>query len=183
MTAIVKLAGRGEAAHDDTARTFARKVAPNLAPIRYADPVAWAVTAAIARALDPLEHVVAQAHDRAGVVVTSADGPTEAITSIREASQRGTSSPVRFPAANAGSLAGLASIAFAFRGPTLVLTLPPSRGVPVALLLAEAWVRRGVASFVALAACSRTTTRCLLVGEEGTPLDAERDVAWLLEVP
>jgi hypothetical protein len=179
----LRLAGRGEAVHSPAGRPPASAYARSIASIRYADPAAWAVTVAVARSLEALGHVALPLSDRTGLIVTSADGPVEAIAAIQEASRQHTSSPIRFPAANPGSLAGLPAIAFGFRGPTLALTLPPHRGVPVALALAEAWVRRGVAAFVAVAASSRVTTRCLFAGLEGTPLDAERDVAWLLEVP
>lgn len=156
---------------------------PALAAIRYADPASWSVATAVARAVDASDPVHA-AHDRTGVVVVSAEGPVEAMAAMCEASRSGSSSPIRYPASNAGSLAGLTSIAFGFRGPTLMLTLPPARGVPVALLLAEAWLRRGVVSFVVVAASSPRLSRCLLTAAEDTAitlLDAERDVAWLVE--
>jgi hypothetical protein len=131
-----------------------------------------------------VKEAVLAAHDRTGLIAISADGPVEAMAAMCEASRGGSSSPIRFPASNAGSLAGLTSIAFSFRGPTLMLTLPPDRGVPVGLLLAEAWLRRGVVSFVAIAACrrrdDRPVARCLLLGGEGEPLDAGRDVPWLV---
>jgi hypothetical protein len=138
---------------------------------------------------------VAAAHDRTAVVAISAEGPVEAMAGMYEASREGASSPIRFPASNAGSLAGLTSIALSFRGPTLMLTLPPDRGVPVALLLAGAWIGRGVVSFVALTACGlregRPFSRCLLLGAEGTPaklgdtpkppVESPADVTWLVE--
>jgi hypothetical protein len=77
---------------------------------------------------------------------------------------------------------GLTSIAFSLRGPTLMLTLPPDRGVPVALLLAEAWLQRGVVAFVAVAACRSDDlgprARAQLLSLEGEPLDP----GWLIGV-
>ncbi len=177
-----RVAGTGEA----RAAVRSRFDAPALAAVRYADPAAWIVATAVANAVDAVREAVAAAHDRTAVVAVGAEGPVEAMAAMCEASRAGSSSPIRYPASNAGSLAGLTSIAFSFRGPTLMLTLPPERGVPLGLLLAEAWVRRGVASFVAVAACARRdggpVARCLLIGAEGEPLDADRHVAWLVEV-
>jgi hypothetical protein len=65
-----------------------------------------------------------------------------------------------------------------------MLTLPPARGVPVGLLLAEAWLRRGIVSFVAVAACGKGEARCLLLTTEAgaAPLDREHDPTWLAGV-
>jgi hypothetical protein len=179
MTATLFVAGRGEA----TEAKRARFDAPAIVAIRYADPASWLTANAVANAMDPVREAVLAAHDRTGIVVTSAEGPVEAMAAMHEAALAGSSSPIRFPASNAGSLAGIPSIAFGFRGPTLMLTLPPDRGVPVGLLLAEAWLGRGVVSFVAVAACRRGEARCLILTTEpvGRPLDRERDPAWLSE--
>jgi hypothetical protein len=181
LTARRLVAGRGEAALADRKRFDA----PALKAIRYADPAAWIAAAAVADALRPVREAVAAAQDRTGVVAVSAEGPVEAMAGMYEASREGVSSPIRFPASNAGSLAGLTSIALSLRGPTLMLTLPPDRGVPVGLLLAGAWIERGVVSFVALTACGlregRPFSRCLLLGGDGAPLDQTADVAWLVE--
>jgi hypothetical protein len=162
MTARLTVAGRGEAVEAKRARDGA----PALTAIRYADPAAWVTVAAVAGAMEAAREAVTARHDRVGVVVTSAEGPVEAMAAMCEASRGGSSSPIRFPASNAGSLAGLTSIAFAFRGPTLMLTLPADRGVPVAVVLAEAWLRRGVVDYVAVAATFRRegapVSRCLL---------------------
>lgn len=185
MITTLVVAGRGEAVEARRSRFDA----PALTAIRYADPAAWITATAVANAIDPIRDAVAAAHDRVGVVVTSAEGPVEAMAAMHEASQGGSSSPIRFPASNAGSLAGLTSIAFGLRGPTLMLTLPADRGVPVGLLLADGWLRRGVVSFVAVASCGRVdgrpVARCLVLGsheahhDRGAPLDRERDAAWL----
>jgi len=178
--ASLYVVGRGEAL--DAPRD--RFQAPAIKAIRYADPAAWVTATAVANAVDPVREALAAAHDRVGVVVTGADGPVEAMAAMCEAARGGTSSPIRFPASNAGSLAGLTSIAFAFRGPTLMLTMPPARGVPVALLLADAWLKRGVAAYVVVAACaqaagSRPTARCLVLGGETASLDPALDALWL----
>ena len=172
------VAGRGEAV--DARRD--RFKLPAIKAIRYADPAAWLTANAVANAIEASGRELC--HDRTGVVVTSAEGPAEATAAMNEAARQGSSSPIRFPASNAGSLAGLTSIAFTFRGPTLMLTMPPARGVPVALLLARAWLLRGVAEHMVVAAHGtpvggRALARCLLLGAEGTPFDPARDEAWL----
>ncbi len=178
-----RVIGKGEALAFQRARVEARVPAAQAAAlkaIRYADPAAWICAMATASAIE----TATLEHDRVGVLVTSAEGPVEAMAAMREAARDGTSSPIRFPASNAGSLAGLTSIAFGFRGPTLVLTLPAARGVPVGLLLAEGWLQRGVVSAVVLTACARReggpVARTLLLAAEGAAaLDRERDGAWL----
>ncbi len=187
MSAGLATLGRGEAVLAKRARFDA----PAITAIRYADPAAWITVTAVANAVEAARDAVAAAHDRVGVVVTSADGPVEAMAAMCEASRGGSSSPIRFPASNAGSLAGLTSIAFGFRGPTLMLTLPPDRGIAIAMVLATAWFRRGVVDYVAVAATTRRggspVSRCLLLAAAAstgaTPLDAERDLAWLAEAP
>lgn len=164
-----------------------RFTGPAVKAIRYADPAAWMTATAIANATEMLG-ALAPAHDRTGLIVTSAEGPVEAMAAMCEAAREGSSSPIRFPASNAGSLAGLSSIAFGFRGPTLMLTMPPSGGVPVAMLLAAAWLRRGIADHVVVAACAqppgeRPRARCLLLGPatDGLSADPTSDVTWLAE--
>ena len=120
------------------------------ATIRYADPVAWTMAAAIARAaattggrLDTWSHDV-------GVVVVSDDGPVDTMAQVHTNADAGFSSPLRFSAASPGSLAGVACIAFGFRGPTLNLTMRPCDGIPVGLLIGRAWLRRGLARALVL---------------------------------
>jgi hypothetical protein len=190
---VLLVTGRGEA----VASKRDRFDAPALAAIRYADPAAWITATAVANAIEPARAAIAAEGDRVGIIVTSPDGPVEAIAAITEAARGGFSSPIRYPASNPGSLAGLASIAFGFRGPTLVITLPLARGVPVGLLLAEAWLARQLASYVAVATCvqreadgkgAHPAARCLLLARPGAaaagpPLDRARETAWLEALP
>lgn len=198
MTELI-VAGRGQA-HDARREHFNAAAGPAVGPrataqaalaaIRYADPASWTTATAVAQAVAAQREAVLGAHDRVAVVVTSADGPVEAMAAMREATLGGSSSPIRFPASNAGSLAGLAGIGFGFRGPTMMLTLPPARGVPVGLLLADAWLGRGVTAYVVLASCrwaagARPSARCLLLASAGPGevLERARDAAWLSEAP
>lgn len=194
----ILVAGRGEAIDAKRAQFDAIARVPGqradaeaaLAAIRYADPASWTTATAVAHAVAAQRDAVLAAHDRVGVIVTSAEGPVEAMAAMCEASKSGSSSPIRFPASNAGSLAGLTSIAFTFRGPTIMLTLPADRGVPAGLLLAEAWLGRGMADFIVLAACGRRdekpAARCLLLAasnQHGAPIDRDADLAWLTITP
>lgn len=177
MSAL-RVAGRGEArkcaraAFDVAARANAsdgdRKAAEAaLGAIRYADPASFTVATAAARALAARRADVLAAHDRVGVIAISPDGPLDAIAGMNAASREGSSSPIRFPASNAGSLAGLTAIGFTLRGPTLMLTLSPARGVPVGAQLSRAFLGRGAADFLLLGTCVATAdgpaARCLLL--------------------
>jgi hypothetical protein len=164
-----------------------------LALVRYADPAAWVTATAIAQALAPVQEVVATQHEHAGVIVTSAEGPVETMATVAEAARAGFASPLRYPAANPGSLTGVACLLFGLRGPSLNLTLPAATGVPVGLLLAGRWLQTPAVPFVILAACSpgttaRYLTRCLLLAGQGSPCspmagELSAEAAWLLDLP
>jgi hypothetical protein len=195
--AVLSLVGRGDARQckradfDAAARVGAgdRTVAEAaLAAIRYADPASFTTATAVAHALASRREAVLAVRDRVGVIAVSADGPVEAMAAMTQAGREGSSSPIRFPASNAGSLVGLSSIGFTLRGPTLMLTLPPERGVPVALLLARAFLSRGVADYMFVATCAvageSASARCLLLGPSGAgEALGEVDTAWLAGDP
>jgi hypothetical protein len=172
MIRPLALLGRGEA-RAATRKDLDAPAQTALAAVRYADPASWTVAAAVGRALAGWDGD----RDRVGVIAVSAEGPVEAMAAMCEASRAGSSSPIRFPASNAGSLAGIAAIGFVLRGPTLMLTLPPERGATVALLLADAWLRRGHTAAIAVAVEATVdgapAARCLLLGppeaNEGAP--------------
>ena len=123
--------------------------------VRYADPAAWVTATSVARALAASCQQTAALRSQVGLVVTSAEGSVETMATVSEAARAGFASPLRFPAANPASLAGVSCIAFGFQGPTLNLVLPSSRGVPLGVLLAGRWLRCGAAAYVVVAACSR----------------------------
>ena len=52
-------------------------------------PAAWITATAVANALDPVREAVTAAHDRAGLVVTSAEGPVEAMGALAGSSRAG----------------------------------------------------------------------------------------------
>jgi hypothetical protein len=136
--------------------------------VRYADPVAWITATAVARALTNMKDPDALARDCVAVVAISECGPSETMDVVAEAAVAGSSSPLRYPAANPGSLIGVTCIAFGFRGPTLDFIMPPSDAVPLGLVMADAWLKRRAASVVVLATHARRATRehvarCLLL--------------------
>jgi hypothetical protein len=181
----LNIVGKGEADQPDSALFDAR----SRSVVRYADPAAWTTAAAVARAVKPVETILTAARDSVAVLVVSDDGPQEAMQALDDAARTGFSSPLRFPAANPGSLVGVSCILLGFRGPTLNLTMSPSEGSAVGLMLASQWLRRRVVDFVLLSTCQRCSdtrprAHSLLLCKNsstavpGAPLSLA-DVEWL----
>lgn len=162
--------------------------------VRYADPASWTIAAAAARAVAEAGQELVAARTDVAVIAVSDDGPKEAMAAIAEASRAGCSSPLRYPAANPGSLAGVVAILFGFQGPTLNLAAPPERAIPVGLLVAANWLQRRAARYVLVIAysCSGPSAmlaRCQILefpreGSELITSDAcspgrGSDLAWL----
>ncbi len=181
----IKVVGRGEA------RELQREMLGEQVRtvVRYADPAAWITATAVARAAAHLKDQLAGMRERVGVIVVSDHGPAETMEVVAAAAAAGTSSPLRYPAANPGSLAGVTCIVLGFRGPTLNLTMPPAQGVAAGLLMAGAWLRRGAAALMTIAvyrggaAEGRLARVCVLslgdsVAMAGEDLN-ENDAGWL----
>jgi len=159
--------------------------------IRYADPAAWITATAAAATLAPVRDVIATSRHGVGVLTVSQDGPAETMAVVGQAAAEGISSPLRYPAANPGSLAGVLCIAFGLRGPALNLTMPPGHAVPVAIQAASGWLERQVMPLLLVAACSRVAqghrARCLLLSRRvdprwpARPL-SESEAEWLASV-
>ena len=62
--------------------------------VRYADPAAWAVATAAARALAPVNEQVLLLKDSIGIIITSPHGPAETQAAIATAARDGTTSPL-----------------------------------------------------------------------------------------
>lgn len=178
-TAII---GRGEAERLRT-NPYAERVK---SVVRYADPAAWTVVAAIDQALIPLQNDYDP--QRVGAILVSECGPTETIADFVSSARRGLISPMRFPAASSSSLLGLACIVFGFQGPCLNLTMPPDGGVPIAYAIAKRWINRDVVKFAIIAtheaeAGGQLSSRCLLLTSKGSlPEPGEHEspgVSWL----
>jgi hypothetical protein len=159
------------------------------ASVRYADPAAWTTATALERLLAGCEPRAASEREHIGIIVVSDDGPQEIMNVVAEAAKAGYSSPLRYAAANPGSLAGVSSIVHRLRGPTLVLIVPPERGVLPALVLSAGWLKKRHVPAVIVAAHTRLASggqlaRCLLLSASegndavGSPL-TEQDLAWL----
>jgi hypothetical protein len=161
--------------------------------VRYADEAAWTVATAVARALAPVREQLSLLLDHTGLIVASPQGPAATIAAVGADARAGRASPVRFPAANPGSMAGVSCILFGLRGPALNLLLPPDRGVPVGWFLAACWLNREAAACMGLAATVRRgplpcvaravlLTRRTTRGSE-TDQDLADAKAWLAACP
>jgi hypothetical protein len=122
--------------------------------VRYADPITWTVTAAIARAIANCDFCLENFREEIGIITVSATAPAQTISDIADAMKSGFSSPLRFPAASPCTLVGVACIAYGFRGPTLNLAMPCSSGMKIALCITEQWICHRDVPFVILATFS-----------------------------
>ncbi len=123
--------------------------------VRYADPAAWIVAAAAARAVESLQESLVECRNEVGVVVVGEEGPQEAMAAIDAAARTGFSSPLRFPAANPGSLVGVTCILLGLRGPTMNFIMPRTEGVPAGLRLASHWLERQVVRYALITTYAR----------------------------
>lgn len=143
----------------------------HVALVRYADPISWAAVAAVNKVLKqlPSDSSDANAHNEIGIIACSLFGPMETMQRVAQSAKDGMVSPMRFPAANPGALAGVPAIVFHLRGPTLNFTLAPEESVSVVKMMANAWLTRGSATEVILLCESKdiygeSEVRCLLLG-------------------
>jgi len=171
--------GRGEATSAD--RTLQRVV-------RFADNAAWLAAEEFAVGLRNTSDELGTNKDDVAIISISSTGPRTTLKRTARDIESQFVSPLRFPAANPASIASLPCIAFGFTGPTLNITLPPSRGVRIALLLADAWIGRGAARVVSLVTYQHDSgreplARCLLLANASTfagfPETLLSDVQWL----
>jgi hypothetical protein len=135
-------------------------------PSLYADPVAWLVCTAVEAATEECADELAR--DNVGVLVVSEFATLTTMRSIASGAARGRVSPLRFAGANPAVVAGLACITLGFRGPSLVLSMPPASGVAPAVTVASGLLSSGAASHLVLVAHSVTTEHavtCVIVDE------------------
>jgi hypothetical protein len=123
----------------------------------YADPVAWLVVDAVE---DVLAHAaeVRTAGVDVGVLSVSSVATKHTMRQLAAGSGRGHVSPMRFAGASAGSIAGLSCIVFGFKGPSLVLSMSPGDGRPVAEIVARSWLAAGSCRYVILNEHETTTS-------------------------
>jgi hypothetical protein len=184
MTDDLRELGRGEAAHPDQDGLVRRLKTV----VRYADHTAWVVATAMTRALAAWPAMPRPDPAHIGVVVSCAHAPRQTLAEVAQSARAGFASPLRYPAANPGSLVGVACIALNLHGPTLNLLAPPVRGVPLALCLSRRWLLRGAAGQVLVAVCDgrepgAEVGRALLLGPRAAvgegPALSPADIAWL----
>jgi 3-oxoacyl-(acyl-carrier-protein) synthase len=140
-------------AGDEEARIAAARLRHK---VRYADPAAWLVVAAVERALEAARVEPQDLTDRVGIILISEDGPAETIHTVALAAREGQISPLRFAAVTPASLVGTVCIVFGFHGPTLTLTCPTSIGLPPARAVADGWLTRGVADWIVMVTTGRS---------------------------
>ncbi|MFG1965134.1 hypothetical protein [Nonomuraea sp. NPDC049028] len=117
----------------------------------YADPAAWLVVAAVEAALAGAPEAVRRRVAEIGALAVSDHGTRPTMRSVADTAARGRVSPLRFAGANPGSLAGLLCITLGFRGPSLLVCMPPERAGPVVALIAAGWLATGQCRYVAVA--------------------------------
>lgn len=156
--------------------------------IRYADPAAWAVATAAARLLATAGIAKDSSRDQVGLIAISQRGPAAALAAVAEAAREGQPSPLRYPAANPASLAGVACTALGLRGPTLNLLASPAVGLDAAALMARAWLRNEAAYHVVVAVCHdgdfpNVRARAALLSTDGHTGDGMQALQQLMEAP
>jgi hypothetical protein len=157
-------------------------------PSFFADPAAWLVTAAVRDALDTCPEELLSTPDDVGIVVVSNECTARTMRDIASSTGKGLVSPLRFAGANPGVLAGLPCITWKLRGPTLTFSMDPAAAVEVAATVVTAWLRRGQARYVLIAAHrldgELQLSRCVIIraAEVGEPDGRER-LPGLLALP
>jgi hypothetical protein len=117
----------------------------------YADPAAWLVVSAVEAALAEAPEAVRRETAEIGALAVSDHGTRHTMRSVADSAARGRVSPLRFAGANPGSLAGLLCITLGFRGPSLLVCMPPERARAVVALIAAGWLATGQCRYVAVA--------------------------------
>ncbi|GAA2616684.1 hypothetical protein SMC26_09180 [Actinomadura fulvescens] len=145
----------------------------------YADPVAWLVVDALERALEQADKRAQAACAETGVLAVSAYGTRHTMGTIARQVPRGRVSPLRFAGASPGSLAGLACIVLGFRGPSLLLCMPPETARPVALSIASNWMTTGLCEYVAVAEHTVTKNVHTATEDVGGAVHAVR--GWIVQ--
>jgi 3-oxoacyl-(acyl-carrier-protein) synthase len=117
----------------------------------YADPVAWLVVSAVEAALAAAPDDVRRQAAEVGALAVSGHGTRHTMRSVAAAAERGRVSPLRFAGANPGSLAGLLCITLGFRGPSLLVCMPPDAARAAVPVIASGWLTSGQCRYVAVA--------------------------------
>ncbi len=161
------------------------------ATVRFADPAAWTTATAVAVAMAGAGDLLAEWRHEIGMIAISDQGPGGAMARVEKDGTTGFSSPLHYAASSPGTLAGVSSIAFGLRGPTMNLTMTPRDGVPIALAMCAGWLTRKAARFMVVATefthgSGAMMSRAVLLAPRGftgssKPM-TESVVAWLAAV-
>ena len=180
----VLVVGRGEAGLGGAER-YGKGLERKL---RYADTTAWTIKGAVAAALTGLADKVDAVRDSVGLATATHIGPRDTMAEVARAARNGQCSPLRFAAANPGSVAGVACVAFGFRGPTRNLIMSPADAAPLLLMFAEQWLGEKIADVVLLSTFAArprgmSAARCIVLARKEFGADGIDDLAsaayWL----
>jgi hypothetical protein len=175
--ADVLVIGRGEAGLGDAER-YGKGLERKL---RYADAAAWTIKGATAAALTRLSDKIDSVRDSVGLATSTNVGPRDTIADVARAARTGQCSPLRFAAANPGSVAAVTCVAFGFRGPTRNLLMPPAHAAPLLSMFAELWLGEKIAEVVllstfAVGAPEVPAARCLVLARRDFGADSVDDL-------
>jgi hypothetical protein len=116
---------------------FYPTVAARNSPSFFAPPAAWAVASFVGELIDSDGPIDPR---ETGLLVVSDECSLASIRDLSASLTRGALSPLRFAGSSPSILAGLASIQFALRGPTLCLTMAPEHAALAAAALVRFWL-------------------------------------------
>lgn len=128
--------------------------APDLSGVRpkqkvslYADPVSWLVLEAVERAVGECDEDLLSARETVGHIAVSDQCTTHTMRGIAVAIPSGRVSPLRFSGANPGSICSLPCQLLGFSGPSMTLSMPPEKGLPIAVTIARVWLNQRSAAY------------------------------------
>ena len=122
------------------------KIISNNKPSLYADPLAWGVVNFIENSFSKTQ--INFDSENTAIIVVSDTCSKETIEKLYPLYKKGRSSPLKFAGANPGVLAGLASIIFKFRGPSIVLAMMQQHSGNALYALTKYWFTHEQASQV-----------------------------------
>lgn len=120
---------------------FGQNIIKKTKKVNYADKAAWLVVDAINNAMEKIDDEIILDKENVGVITISNICTLETMKIVSQSAKEGRVSPLKFAAANPGSLTGLACISFGFMGPSLTFIMPPEKGLFIAAFIARTWFK------------------------------------------
>jgi hypothetical protein len=145
--------GQGLAAAADLS-----SVRPKQKASLYADPLSWLVLEAVERAIDAYGGDLLSVREAVGHIAVSDHCTIYTMRGIAAAIPAGRISPLRFSGANPGSICSLPAQFHGFSGPSMTLSMPPDRGLPLAVSIARVWLRQRSAAYMLITSHSADTS-------------------------